>query len=94
VHGHTFRHTFATRCIEAGVQPKTVQEYLGHATLQMTMELYVHVTDDFKQQEMDKLENALDKLVVSEEDVEVAYLETLNEKRKRDNKVVNLCNVV
>lgn len=41
--GHTFRHTFATRCFEAGVQPKVVQSYLGHATLQMTMDLYTHV---------------------------------------------------
>lgn len=43
--GHTLRHTFATRCFEAGVQPKVVQSYLGHATLQMTMNLYTHVTD-------------------------------------------------
>ena len=55
---HTFRHTFATRCIEAGIQPKTVQKYLGHTRLQMTMDLYVHVTDDYKQQEMKKLEKA------------------------------------
>ena len=55
---HTFRHTFATRCIEAGIQPKTVQKYLGHTSLQMTMDLYVHVTDDYKQQEMKKLEKA------------------------------------
>lgn len=41
--GHTLRHTFATRCFEAGVQPKVVQSYLGHATLQMTMDLYTHV---------------------------------------------------
>lgn len=41
--GHTFRHTFATRCFEAGIQPKVVQSYLGHATLQMTMDLYTHV---------------------------------------------------
>ena len=54
--GHTFRHTFATRCIESGIQPKTLQKYLGHATLQMTMNLYVHVTDDFKQEEIKKLE--------------------------------------
>lgn len=52
---HTFRHTFATRCIEAGILPKTVQRYLGHATLQMTMDLYVHVTDEFKQKELEKL---------------------------------------
>jgi len=52
---HTFRHTFATRCIESGIMPKTVQKYLGHATLQMTMDLYVHVTEDFKQSEIKKL---------------------------------------
>lgn len=44
--GHTFRHTFATRCFEAGIQPKVVQSYLGHATLKMTMDLYTHVTED------------------------------------------------
>ena len=44
--GHCFRHTFATRCFEAGIQPKTVQKYLGHATLQMTMDLYTHVLEN------------------------------------------------
>lgn len=53
---HTFRHTFATRCIEAGILPKTVQKYLGHANLQMTMDLYVHITDEFKREELKKLE--------------------------------------
>ena len=50
--GHTFRHTFATRCIESGVKPKTLQSYLGHATLEMTMNLYVHTMDDVKQDEI------------------------------------------
>lgn len=53
---HTFRHTFATRCIEAGILPKTVQKYLGHANLQMTMDLYVHITEEFKREELKKLE--------------------------------------
>lgn len=44
--GHTFRHTFATRCFENGVDAKVVQNYLGHASLKMTMDLYTHVTDD------------------------------------------------
>lgn len=43
--GHCFRHTFATRCFEAGISPKTVQAYMGNATLQMTMNLYTHVTE-------------------------------------------------
>ena len=61
ISAHTFRHVFATRCIENGIQPKTVQKYLGHATLQMTMDLYVHVTDEFAQEEIGKLDAAFSK---------------------------------
>lgn len=39
---HVLRHTFATRCIEAGADCKTVSELLGHATVNMTLNLYVH----------------------------------------------------
>ncbi len=52
---HTFRHTYATRAIESGVNPKVLQKILGHATLEMTMDLYVHVTDDFAKDEMAKM---------------------------------------
>ena len=58
--GHCFRHTFATRCMEANIAPKTVQQYLGHASLKMTMDLYTHVLDDYKQSEMLKLESMLE----------------------------------
>lgn len=58
---HTFRHTFATRCIEAGVSPKTLQKYLGHATLEMTMNLYVHITEDFEKSEILKFESEMAK---------------------------------
>ena len=59
---HCFRHTFATRCFEAGIKPKTVQSYLGHATLQMTMDLYTSVLPQHLKNEMDKLENVLDNI--------------------------------
>ena len=51
---HCFRHSFATRCFEAGIKPKTVQKYLGHASLQMTMDLYTHVLFEHSQEEMVK----------------------------------------
>lgn len=59
---HCLRHTFATRAFEAGVQPKTVQKYLGHATLQMTMDLYTSVMPRHLTDEMDKVEAMLDKV--------------------------------
>lgn len=45
---YCFRHTFATRAIENGLQPKTLQKLLGHGLLQMMMDLYCHVTEDEK----------------------------------------------
>ena len=56
---HILRHTFATRCIEGGMQPKTLQKILGHSTISMTMDLYVHVTNEQKQKEMEMIEKAL-----------------------------------
>ena len=53
---HTLRHTFATRCIERGMNPKTLQIILGHSTIQLTMNLYCHVTDDMLVSEMSKFE--------------------------------------
>ena len=38
---HIFRHTFATRCLEAGMSPNTVSSLLGHGTIRMTLS-YVH----------------------------------------------------
>ncbi len=57
---HCFRHTFATRCFEAGIQPKTVQTYLGHATLQMTMDLYTSVMPKQLNKEMDRISDVFD----------------------------------
>lgn len=43
---HTLRHTYATRAIEYGMQPKILQKLLGHASIKTTMDTYVHVTED------------------------------------------------
>ena len=53
---HTFRHTFATRAIENGMQPKVLSKLLGHGQLQITMDLYCHVMEDTLVKEMKKME--------------------------------------
>lgn len=49
---HSLRHTFATNCIEKGMNPKVLQKILGHSTLQMTMDLYCHVREENVYREM------------------------------------------
>ena len=52
---HCFRRTFATRCFEAGIPPKVIQKYLGHSTLQMTMDLYTSVFKHCEEKAISKL---------------------------------------
>lgn len=56
---HILRHTFATRCIEAGMIPKTLQKILGHSNIGITMNLYVDATEEEKTKEMDLVAEAL-----------------------------------
>lgn len=55
VHFHTLRHTFATRCVEAGVEIKTLSEILGHENVKITLDRYVHSSVEFKRDNMEKL---------------------------------------
>ncbi len=52
---HALRHTFATRCIELGFDVKSLSEILGHSSVKLTMDRYVHPTRETKQKNMDKL---------------------------------------
>ncbi|MDO5405842.1 MAG: site-specific integrase [Eubacteriales bacterium] len=54
---HTMRHTFATRCIENGMEPQVLKAILGHSKLSMTMDLYAHVLPDTKSKEIQKIAN-------------------------------------
>lgn len=56
---HTLRHTFATRCIEAGVDVKTLSELLGHSDVKTTLNRYVHSSFELKQKSIEQLEMSL-----------------------------------
>ena len=52
---HNLRHTFGTRCIEAGMQPVVVQRLMGHKDIRVTLNTYTSVLTQFKETEIDKL---------------------------------------
>ena len=55
VHFHTLRHSFATRCVEAGFEMKSLSEILGHSSPRITLERYVHSSLELKRENMDRL---------------------------------------
>lgn len=55
VNYHALRHTFATRCVEVGFEIKSLSEILGHATVNITLNRYVHSSFELKRQNMNKL---------------------------------------
>ncbi len=56
---HALRHTFATRCVEAGFDVKTLSEILGHTDVKTTLNRYVHSSFALKQKNMEKLKSAV-----------------------------------
>ena len=52
---HALRHTFATRCIELGFDVKSLSEILGHASVNITMNRYVHPSMELKKENMQRL---------------------------------------
>ena len=55
VNFHALRHTFATRCIEEGVDVKSLSEILGHSDVKITLNRYVHSSFELKQKNIAKL---------------------------------------
>lgn len=52
---HALRHTFATRCVEAGVEIKSLSEILGHSNVNITLDRYVHSSMELKRVNIEKI---------------------------------------
>jgi len=60
---HSLRHTYATRLFECGVDIKVISMQLGHKNVKITYDTYVHVQNNIRRKEIDKL-SELDKLIM------------------------------
>ena len=58
-HPHMLRHTFCTRCAEAGLDIKVLQMIMGYSDISITMNIYNHVDAARVQNEIKKLENIM-----------------------------------
>jgi len=56
---HGLRHTFATRCLEQGIDAKTVSELLGHSTITITLDTYIHSMPERKRDAAARLNEVL-----------------------------------
>ena len=56
---HALRHSFATRCVSSGADVKTVSELLGHANVNITMNLYVHPDEASRRKVMNNMQLGL-----------------------------------
>lgn len=54
VNTHMLRHTFATRCIESGIDPVVLSKILGHSKISITLDTYTSVFNQFKNDEFEK----------------------------------------
>jgi integrase len=55
ISNHTLRHTFGTRCIEAGMNPVVVQRIMGHKDIKVTLNTYTSVLNKYKTEEFNKV---------------------------------------
>ena len=52
---HMLRHTFATRCIESGMNALVLSKILGHKNIEITLNVYTSVFNKFTLKEVDKI---------------------------------------
>ena len=52
---HILRHTFASKCVEIGMDTKSLSEILGHSNVNITLNIYVHSNNKIKKKYLEKL---------------------------------------
>ena len=64
---HSLRHTYATNCVMSDIDIKSLSEILGHSSVSITLDIYVHSSLEFKKAQIQKIKvpNYVAELLVS-----------------------------
>lgn len=77
---HSLRHTFGTRCVEAGMRAVALQRLMGHKDVSVTLNTYTSVFNKYKQSELEKVND-----YYVENDLFNDFTELLNEYNSNPN---------
>ena len=68
---HALRHTYATRSIEAGMNPVVLQRLMGHTDVKITLNTYTSVFNEYKESELNKVSKYINNKIVNNKDIEL-----------------------
>lgn len=104
VNQHMLRHTFATRCIEAGMPANVLSKIMGHADIRTTLEVYCDVFANYEKQHTNRTYDYLNKnkLLLTQEEENVIPAEQLNKiidslqilYKKQDDKLIKILKII
>lgn len=91
---HELRHTFATRCLESGIDMKTLQLLLGHADYSVTANTYAHVLEEKKTMEILKYNKYMTSTFEQNFNNIVNLANNIENEQLRNKTVVNMQNTL